>query len=66
MLEQITGEVVTEDQPIPKGYVRNEMGKLVLKAKAAKDQKSFVDAMQDQYKGRPEVKAKLAAMSKKK
>ena len=65
MLEQITGEVVTE-QPIPKGYVKNEMGKLVLKAKAAKDQKAFVDAMQDQYKSRPEVKAKLAAMSKKK
>ena len=57
--------MVTE-QPIQKGYVRNEMGKLVLKTKAAKDQKAFVDAMQDQYKSRPEVKAKLAAMSKKK
>ena len=66
MLEQITGEVVKDDeedqdQPVPKGMVRNEMGKLVSKAKAAADQKSFVKAMNDQYMNRPEVIAKLKA-----
>jgi hypothetical protein len=64
MLEQITGEVVKddeEDQPLPKGMVRNEMGKLVSKAKAAADQKSFVKAMNEQYINRPEVIAKLKA-----
>ena len=68
MLEQITGEVVTDeedndqDQPVPKGMVRNEMGKLVSKAKAAADQKSFIKAMQEQYMKRPEVlAAKLKA-----
>ena len=71
MLEQITGEVVTDDkdedqdQPIPKGYVRNEMGKLVLKSKAAKDQQAFVDAMQNQYKNRPEVIAAAKAKASK-
>lgn len=65
MLEQITGEVVTEeedqDQPAPKGMVRTEMGKLVSKAKAAADQKGFVKAMQEQYMSRPDVKAKIKA-----
>jgi hypothetical protein len=71
MLEQITGEVVTDDQdkdkdqPIPKGYARNEMGKLVLKSKLAKDQQAFVDAMQDQYKNRPEVIAAAKAKASK-
>ena len=37
------------------------MGKLVLKSKAAKDQQAFVDAMQNQYKNRPEVIAAAKA-----
>ena len=68
MLEQITGEVVTEDQekPTPKGMVRTEMGRLVKKADQDAWDKKVIAAMQAQFKSRGAAKAKLAAMSKKK
>ena len=68
MLEQITGEVVTEDQekPTPKGMVRTEMGRLVKKADQDAQEKKGMAAMQAELKSRGAAKAKLAAMSKKK
>ncbi|NBQ16915.1 hypothetical protein EBU24_01220 [bacterium] len=73
LLEQITTDYEDDDnqQPAPKGMVETETGRMITKAKAAKDEKSFVDAMQAQWKSRPEViarlkAAKLKAMKKKK
>ena len=72
LLEQITTDYEDDDDQQPsKGMVETETGRMVTKAKAAKDEKSFVDAMQAQWKNRPEViarlkAAKLKAMKKKK
>lgn len=72
LLEQITTDYEDDDDQQPsKGMVETETGRMITKAKAAKDEKSFVDAMQAQWKSRPEViarlkAAKLKAMKKKK
>ena len=73
LLEQITTDYEDDDDQQPsKGMVETETGRMVTKVKSAKDQKSFIDAMQDQYKNRLEVlaaaklkAAKLKAMKKK-
>ena len=72
-LEQITTDYEDDDDQQPKnGMVETETGRMVTKVKSAKDQKSFINAMQDQYKNRLEVMAaaklkaaKLKAMKKK-
>ncbi len=62
LLEQITTDYEDDDDQQPqKGMVETETGRMVTKTKAAKDQKSFVDAMQDQWKNRPDVIARLKA-----
>ena len=72
LLEQITTDYEDDDDQQPsKGMLETETGRMVTKAKAAKDEKSFVGAMQAQWKNRPEViarlkAAKLKAMKKKK
>ena len=75
MLEQITGEVVTEDQekPTPKGMVRTEMGRLVKKADQDAWMKKETAAMHAQLKSRGASSLKekkvgyaLKAMKKKK
>ena len=73
LLEQITTDYEDDDDQQPsKGMVETETGRMVTKVKSAKDQKGFIDAMQDQYKNRLEVlaaaklkAAKLKAMKKK-
>lgn len=62
LLEQITTDYEDDDNQMPqKGMVETETGRMVTKAKAAKDEKNFVKAMQDQYMSRPEIIAKLKA-----
>ena len=72
LLEQITTDYDTQE-PVKKGMVETETGRMVTKAKAAKDEKDFIDAMQAQWRGRgaSSLKAKkvgnaLKAMKKKK
>lgn len=79
MLEQITGEVVTEDQT-PNSKLSSlkkkvktmdtELRSKVPVSQVKKEDKSFVDAMNDQYKNKAsdaaKYRLKLAAMSKKK
>ena len=61
-LEQITTDYEDDDNQQPKkGMVETEMGRMVSKGKAAKDQQRFVAAMQAQWKNRPEVIEKLKA-----
>jgi len=69
MLEQITGEVVKDDeeeqQPSPKGKLASmkkkvktmetELRSKVPVSKVKKEDEDFVSAMQDQYMNRPEV-----------
>jgi hypothetical protein len=69
LLEQITNNYAEDDddqmqEPTPKGMVRTEMGRLVTKAKAAADEKEFVDAMNNQLKNRVKDAAKYRAMMK--
>lgn len=62
VLEQITTDYEDDDNQQPqKGMVETEMGRMVSKGKAAKDQQRFVAAMQAQWKNRPEVIEKLKA-----
>lgn len=62
VLEQITTDYEDDDNQQPqKGMVETEMGRMVPKGKAAKDQQRFVAAMQAQWKNRPEVIEKLKA-----
>jgi len=72
LLEQITTDYEDDDDQQPsKGMVETETGRMVPKAKAAKDEKDFVDAMQSQWKSRgASLKAKkvgnaLKSMKKK-
>ena len=70
LLEQITTDYDTQE-PAKKNMVETETGRMVPKAKAAKDEKDFVDAMQSQWKSRgASLKAKkvgnaLKSMKKK-
>ena len=74
LLEQITTDYEDDDDQQPKkGMVETETGRMVTKAKAAKDENDFIDAMQAQWRGRgaSSLKAKkvgnaLKAMKKKK
>ena len=72
LLEQITTDYEDDDDQQPgKGMVETETGRMVTKEKADADEKGFIKSMNDQYKSRPEViakikAAKLKAMKKKK
>ena len=62
VLEQITTDYEDDDNQQPqKGMVETEMGRMVPKAKAVRDQQRFIAAMQAQWKNRPEVIEKLKA-----
>jgi len=67
-LEQMTTDVDVEDddqtpdEKLPKGMVRNEMGKLVPKAKLEADEAQFSRAMTEQAKNRVKDAAKYRAM----
>jgi hypothetical protein len=60
--QDIDIDIDDQEQPTPKGMVRTEMGRLVTKAKAAADEKEFVEAMNNQLKNRVKDAAKYRAM----
>ena len=55
-------DIDNQEQPLPKGMVRNEMGKLVPKAKLEADEAQFSRAMTEQAKNRVKDAAKYRAM----
>lgn len=60
--QDIDIDIDEQEQPLPKGMVKNEMGKLVPKAKLEADEAQFSKAMTEQAKNRVKDAAKYRAM----